>query len=306
MGHRADEALIRKPSLRARSTSIATSCSSLAGTATAAGSLPGICSMVVSLIWRLLDHRIRRSLNTPPARRSSRPNGSPNAVGSPASAPNSLPTPSSTAASSARYYPPAAATGWACSLWSPLAGGMLTGQYRKDQQSNTHRNTYGFAHMSNERRLDAVEALVPLADQAGLSLAHMAMAFVLTHPDVTSALVGPRTMDHLDDLLAGAEVVLGDDLLDAIVPPGDRRQSPGYGLPTARHHHALAAPTPTYPARCRDDLIHPGPRPTPERCVRAPVTTARSRAPLLSHPGRPIPVTATAPSTAATKTASAR
>jgi aryl-alcohol dehydrogenase (NADP+) len=77
--------------------------------------------------------------------------------------------------------------------------------------------------MSDERSLDAVEALIPLAAEAGLSLTHMAMAFVLAHPGVTSAILGPRTMQHLDDLLAGAEVRLGDDVLDRIdriVPPG--------------------------------------------------------------------------------------
>jgi len=77
--------------------------------------------------------------------------------------------------------------------------------------------------MSDELRLDAVEQLIPLAEQAGLSLTHMAMAFTIAHPGVTSAIIGPRTMQHLDDLVAGAEVVLDDEVMDAIdeiVPPG--------------------------------------------------------------------------------------
>jgi aryl-alcohol dehydrogenase-like predicted oxidoreductase len=77
--------------------------------------------------------------------------------------------------------------------------------------------------MSDERNLEAVERLIPIAEQAGLSLTHMAMAFVMAHPGVTSAILGPRTMQHLDDLLAGAEVVLKDEILDRIdevVPPG--------------------------------------------------------------------------------------
>jgi aryl-alcohol dehydrogenase (NADP+) len=77
--------------------------------------------------------------------------------------------------------------------------------------------------MNDERRLDAVERLIPLAQQAGLSLAHMAMAFAIAHPAVTSAIIGPRTMEHFDDLLAGAEVALTDEILnqiDEIVPPG--------------------------------------------------------------------------------------
>jgi aryl-alcohol dehydrogenase (NADP+) len=77
--------------------------------------------------------------------------------------------------------------------------------------------------MSDERSLGAVERLITVADEAGLSLTHMAMAFVMAHPGVTSALLGPRTMQHLDDLLAGAEVRLSDEVLDKIdqiVPPG--------------------------------------------------------------------------------------
>ena len=108
-------------------------------------------------------------------------------------------------------------------VWSPLAGGMLTGRYRKGQEPDTLRSQVGFAHMSDERRLDVVEQLIPLAEKAGLSLTHLALAFVLAHPGVTSAIIGPRTMGHLDDLLAGAEVALDDEVLDRIdeiVPPG--------------------------------------------------------------------------------------
>ncbi|WP_328687774.1 aldo/keto reductase [Streptomyces phaeochromogenes] len=108
-------------------------------------------------------------------------------------------------------------------VWSPLAGGLLTGRYRKGEQATTHRGGFGFKHMSDERRLDVVEQLVPLAAKTGVSLTHLAMAFTIAHPGVTSAIIGPRTMDHLDDLLAGAETTLTDetlDQIDAIVPPG--------------------------------------------------------------------------------------
>jgi aryl-alcohol dehydrogenase-like predicted oxidoreductase len=77
--------------------------------------------------------------------------------------------------------------------------------------------------MSDERRLDVVEQLVPVAQEAGLSLTHLAMAFAVSHPGVTSAIIGPRTMGHLDDLLAGVETSLSDEILDRIdeiVPPG--------------------------------------------------------------------------------------
>ena len=109
-------------------------------------------------------------------------------------------------------------------VWSPLAMGVLTGRYRKGQPlPDSRRAKYFPGQMSDERRLEAVERLIPVAQQAGLSLTHMAMAFVIAHPGVTSAILGPRTMEQLDDLLAGAEVALDDQLLDridAIVPPG--------------------------------------------------------------------------------------
>jgi hypothetical protein len=75
--------------------------------------------------------------------------------------------------------------------------------------------------MGDDRNLDAVERLVPIAERAGLSLTHMAMAFVMAHPGVTSAILGPRTIQHLDDLLA--DVALSDEVLDQIdevVAPG--------------------------------------------------------------------------------------
>jgi aryl-alcohol dehydrogenase-like predicted oxidoreductase len=108
-------------------------------------------------------------------------------------------------------------------VWSPLAGGLLTGRYRKNQQNTTHRSRFGFQHLSDERRLDAVEQLIPLAQDAGIPLTHLAMAFAIAHPGVTSAIIGPRTMEHLDNLLAGLDVTLTDEILDRIdeiVPPG--------------------------------------------------------------------------------------
>lgn len=107
-------------------------------------------------------------------------------------------------------------------VWSPLAGGMLTGRIRKGRESDLRRARM-LRYMSDENRLDAVERLIPVAEQAGMSLTHLAMAFVIAHPGITSAIAGPRTMEQLDDLLAGADVALSDDILDqldAIVPPG--------------------------------------------------------------------------------------
>jgi aryl-alcohol dehydrogenase-like predicted oxidoreductase len=107
-------------------------------------------------------------------------------------------------------------------VWGPLGQGMLTGRIRKGQQTDLVRA--GFMKVfSDERRLEAVELLVALAEEAGLRMTHLAMAFAITHPGVSSALLGSHTMAQLDDLLAGVDVTLTDDILDRIdeiVPPG--------------------------------------------------------------------------------------
>ncbi len=115
-------------------------------------------------------------------------------------------------------------------VWSPLGGGWLSGKYRKGQDVDMSSgraarmpDRFDASVPGNARKLDAVEDLVAVAEQAGTSLTHLAVAFTIAHPAVTSAIVGPRTMDQLTDLLAGAELVLDDDVLDAIdkiVPPG--------------------------------------------------------------------------------------
>jgi aryl-alcohol dehydrogenase-like predicted oxidoreductase len=106
--------------------------------------------------------------------------------------------------------------------WGPLGQGMLTGRVRRGKDNDVIRAKF-FSAFSDERRLDAVEQLIPLAEEAGLPMPHLAMAFVITHPGVTCALLGARTMEQLDGLLAGVDVVLSDDVLDRIdeiVPPG--------------------------------------------------------------------------------------
>ena len=99
---------------------------------------------------------------------------------------------------------------------------MLTGRIRKGQQTDLRRAAL-FRAFSDERRLDAVEKIVSLAEQAGLPMTHLAIAFAIAHPGVTTAIIGPHTMEQLDDLLAGADVTLTDEILDRIdeiVPPG--------------------------------------------------------------------------------------
>jgi aryl-alcohol dehydrogenase-like predicted oxidoreductase len=114
--------------------------------------------------------------------------------------------------------------------WSPLAAGWLTGRIRQDTGVDMTRERarrlpahFDQAVPGNRAKLAAVEELVKVAADAGCSLTHMAMAFVVGNPAVTSAIIGPRTMDQLTDLLAGASVTLDDDVLDRIdqiVPPG--------------------------------------------------------------------------------------
>ena len=114
--------------------------------------------------------------------------------------------------------------------WSPLAGGWLTGRIRKDTGVDMTRgraqrvpSRFDQALPGNQAKLDAVEELIKIAAEAGCSLTHMALAFVVGHPAVTAAIIGPRTMDQLTDILAGADVTLEDDILDRIdqiVPPG--------------------------------------------------------------------------------------
>jgi len=122
----------------------------------------------------------------------------------------------------AEVLPVAQRYGMGTLVWSPLAKGMLTGRIRKGQPTDLRRAAI-FTSFSDELRLDAVEQIIPLAEQAGLPMTHLAMAFAIAHPGVTSAIIGPRTMEQLDDLLASVDVALTDDILDRIdeiVPPG--------------------------------------------------------------------------------------
>jgi aryl-alcohol dehydrogenase-like predicted oxidoreductase len=113
--------------------------------------------------------------------------------------------------------------------WSPLAGGWLTGRWRQGQEPPTSTRAerlpmrYDLSRPANQRKLEATEALAQLAEEAGMSLIHLAIAFVLEHPAVTAAIVGPRTMEQLESQLGAAELRLDPELLDridAIVPPG--------------------------------------------------------------------------------------
>jgi aryl-alcohol dehydrogenase-like predicted oxidoreductase len=112
--------------------------------------------------------------------------------------------------------------------WSPLASGWLSGAVRAGQEITTNRSTFmpqrfDVSIASNQARLDAVEQLATVADQAGLTMIQLALAFVTAHPAVTCAIIGPRTLHHLASQLKAADTVLSADILDAIdgiVAPG--------------------------------------------------------------------------------------
>jgi len=113
--------------------------------------------------------------------------------------------------------------------WSPLAGGWLSGRWRKGAEDLTSRRAamipqrYDLSIPANQAKLEAADALARLAEDAGVSLIHMALAFVIRHPAVTAAIIGPRTMEQLESQLGAADVQLDSALLDRIdevVAPG--------------------------------------------------------------------------------------
>jgi len=129
----------------------------------------------------------------------------------------------------ADVLPTCARHGIAVMCYSPLAGGWLSGRWRKDtgQQESSRAGRlperFDLSNPYNQRKLDAVEELAQLAEQTGLTLIQLAIAFAASHPAITSPLIGPRTMEQLETQLAAADVVLSADVLDRIdeiVPPG--------------------------------------------------------------------------------------
>lgn len=116
--------------------------------------------------------------------------------------------------------------------YSPLASGWLAGSYRKGKEISGPGSAarlqrwpgrFDASNPENAAKLDAADALGNLADESGLTLVQMAVAFAVRHPAVTSTIIGPRTMEHLDGYLAADGIELSEDVLDRIdeiVPPG--------------------------------------------------------------------------------------
>jgi aryl-alcohol dehydrogenase-like predicted oxidoreductase len=133
--------------------------------------------------------------------------------------------------------------------WSPLAGGWLTGKWRKGQEAPQSTRAqrlpqrYDLSLPGNQQKLDAADALARLADESEMTLIHMALAFVIGHPAVTAAIIGPRTMEQLESQLGAVELQLDAavlDRIDEIVPPGTNfsRADSGW-MPQAVEESAL-------------------------------------------------------------------
>jgi aryl-alcohol dehydrogenase-like predicted oxidoreductase len=137
--------------------------------------------------------------------------------------------------------------------YSPLAGGWLSGRYRKDHdvQGPTSparqrlADRFDMSLPENQRKLDAAEQLAQLAEQAGMTVVEMAIAFVIRHPAVTAAIIGPRTMEHLQSQLTAADVTLTGDVLDRI----DEINPPGVTINHADNGWTAAALKPAHRRR---------------------------------------------------------
>ena len=120
--------------------------------------------------------------------------------------------------------------------WSPLAGGWLTGRYRKGQPApdSARGQRADLSTPESAAKLEVVEQLAVLAEDTGVTMVDLSLAFVLRHPAITSAIIGPRTMDQLESQLGAADVELSTDVLDRIdeiVPPGTNVGGGGWQPP---------------------------------------------------------------------------
>jgi len=129
--------------------------------------------------------------------------------------------------------------------WSPLGGGLLTGKYTRDGQAPAgarfdEPNVWDKPRY-NERMFDVVEKLRPLAEAKGCTLSQFSLAWVMQQPGVTSAILGPRTMEQLEDNLGALNVTLTDaelNSVDSLVPPGGM-VSPFYRADFGPHPHRV-------------------------------------------------------------------
>lgn len=130
--------------------------------------------------------------------------------------------------------------------WSPLAGGLLTGKYRKGQERPEDSRYAVVQFDALQRRysdaaLDVVEKLIPIAEAKGVTLSQFALAWVMNREGSTSPIVGPRTLEQLEDNLKALEVEMTEEdfaKVDEIVPPGSM-VSPYYEAEFGPHPHRV-------------------------------------------------------------------
>jgi len=129
--------------------------------------------------------------------------------------------------------------------YSPLAGGWLSGKWRKDTAPTPTSAArpgarFDMTSVANQQKLEVVDALAQVADDAGITLIELAIAFVINHPGITSAIIGPRTMEQLDSQLTAADVTLSAEILDRI----DELVAPGVTMNPDDNSYGAAELTP--------------------------------------------------------------
>jgi aryl-alcohol dehydrogenase-like predicted oxidoreductase len=152
---------------------------------------------------------------------------------------------SSYSASQEDILPRAQRYGRGTLVYSPLSGGWLTGRWRKDAPGTPTSAArpsarFDMSTAANQRKLDVVEELALLAEQAGMTMIELALAWAINHPGVTSAIIGPRTMEQLESQLPSVHVTLDTEILDRI----DELVAPGVTLNADDNSYGAAELTP--------------------------------------------------------------
>jgi aryl-alcohol dehydrogenase-like predicted oxidoreductase len=103
-------------------------------------------------------------------------------------------------------------------VWSPLAGGLLSGKYGRDRQveEGSRRTQFDFPPVKTEQAYDVIDVMQGIADERGVSVARIALAWLLHQPHVTSVIIGAKRVAQLDDNVGATEVTLTEDDLTAL------------------------------------------------------------------------------------------
>jgi aryl-alcohol dehydrogenase-like predicted oxidoreductase len=130
-------------------------------------------------------------------------------------------------------------------VYSPLSGGWLTGRWRKGAPGTPTSAArpdarFDMSTPANQRKLDVVEELALLAEQSGMTMIELALAWAINHPGVTSAIIGPRTMEQLESQLPSVGVTLDTEILDRV----DELVAPGATLNADDNSYGAAELTP--------------------------------------------------------------